>query len=150
MGIIILVYYVGLGIGVFFIIVALIFLIVMSVKRKVEFGLTIKMLGALLMGLLILWITMPSLKFVITKDFEVINGQCTIEITKDGRYTDWSFNMIDMGDQFSFIEMPKLDAYGKATPYYCEITVTKDHMWEIDYKIYDFKTRKLIDSYSGG
>ncbi|KOS68693.1 hypothetical protein AEA09_09165 [Lysinibacillus contaminans] len=150
MGIIILVYYVGLGIGVLFIIVALIFLIVMYVKRKVEFGLTIKMLGAFLMGALILWITIPSLKSVVTKDFEVINGQCTIEITKDGRYTDWSFNMIDTGEQFSFIETPELEAYGKATPYYCEITVTRDHMWEIGYKIYDFKTRKLIDSNNGG
>ncbi|MFJ5566189.1 hypothetical protein [Lysinibacillus xylanilyticus] len=149
MGIIIFVYYVGLGIGIFFIIVALIFLMIMSVKRKMEFGQTIKMLGALIMGLLMLWLTIPSLKFIVTKDFEVINGQCTLEIRQDGRYTDWWINMIDTDEEFSFVEMPELDAYGKASPYYCEITVSKDHMWEIGYKIYDFKTRKLIDSYNG-
>lgn len=149
MGIIIFVYYVGLGIGIFFIIVALIFLIIMSVKRKMEFGQTIKMLGALIMGLLILWVTIPSLKYIVTKDFEVVNGQCTLEISQDGRYTDWWFNMIDTDEEFSFFEMPELDAYGKESLYYCEITVSKDHMWEIGYKIYDFKTRKLIDSYNG-
>ena len=62
MGIIIFVYYVGLSIGIFFIIVALIFLMIMSVKRKMEFGQTIKMLGALIMGLLMLWLTIPSLQ----------------------------------------------------------------------------------------
>lgn len=42
--------------------------------------------------------------------------------------------------------IPELDAYGKSIPYYCEVTVTKDHMVEISYKIYDEKTRKLIIS----
>ncbi|MEK4244527.1 hypothetical protein MKZ20_04180 [Psychrobacillus sp. FSL K6-2684] len=107
---------------------------------------TIKTLGAFLMGLLLLWVTIPSLKYVITKDFDVVNSKCTIEISSSGRSSDSTFNMIDTDDQFSFSEIPELDAYGKSIPYYCEITVTKDHMWEMDYKIYDLKTRKLMDS----
>ena len=122
----------------------------MYVNREVAFLPTIKTLGAFLMGLLLLWLTIPSLKYVITKDFDVINGKCTIEISSSGRSSDSTFNMIDTDDQFSFSEIPELDAYGKSIPYYCEITVTKDHMWEIDYKIYDLKTRKLMDSHTGG
>ncbi|MGE7768877.1 hypothetical protein [Peribacillus sp. NPDC096540] len=100
------------------------------------------------MGLLLLWITIPSLKEVITKDFDVVNGKCTIEISSSGRSSDSTFNIIDTNDQYIFDEVPELDAYGKSIPYYCEITVTKDHMWEMDYKIYDLKTRKLIYSRS--
>ncbi|MFJ5770159.1 hypothetical protein [Psychrobacillus sp. NPDC093180] len=107
------------------------------------------MLSGFLIGLLILWMTVPSLKYVITKDFDVVNGKCTIEISSSGRSSDSTFNMIDTDDQFSFREIPELDAYGKSIPYYCEITVTKDHMWEMDYKIYDLKTRKLMDSRKG-
>ncbi|WP_339263079.1 hypothetical protein MKY07_15850 [Solibacillus sp. FSL W7-1472] len=114
-----------------------------------EFLSIIKTLGALLMGLLCLWITTPSLKSVITKDFDVVNGKCTIEISSSGRSSDSTFNMIDTDEQFSFMEIPELDAYGKSIPYYCEITVTKDHMWEMDYKIYNLKTRQLMDSHTG-
>jgi hypothetical protein len=34
--------------------------------------------------------------------------------------------------------------YGRAVPYYCEVTVTKDHEFEVSYKIYDAKSRDLI------
>lgn len=121
----------------------------MYVNREMKFLLTIKTLGAFLMGLLLLWVTIPSLKYVIMKDFDVVTGTCTIEISSSGRSSDSTFNMIDTDDQFSFSEIPELDAYGKSIPYYCEITVTQDQMWEIDYKIYDLKTRKLMDSRTG-
>lgn len=134
------------GLGVLFVIGTFISIMLMYVNREVEFLPTIKTLGAFLMGLLLLWVTIPSLKYVITKDFDVVNGKCTIEISSSGRSSDSTFNMIDTDDQFSFSEIPELDAYGKSIPYYCEITVTKDHMWEMDYKIYDLKTRKLMDS----
>lgn len=137
------------GLGVLFVIGTLISLMLMYVNREVEFLPTIKTLGVFLMGLLLLWLTIPSLKYVITKDFDVVNGKCTIEISSSGRSSDTTFNMIDTDDQFSFSEIPELDAYGKSIPYYCEITVTKDHMWEMDYKIYDLKTRKLMDSRTG-
>lgn len=132
-----------------FVIGALISLMLMYVDREVKFLPTIKTLGAFFMGLLFLWVTIPSLKYIITKDFDVVNGKCTIEISSSGRSSDSTFNLIDTDDQFSFSEIPELDAYGKSIPYYCEITVTKDHMWEMDYKIYDLKTRKLMDSHTG-
>ena len=132
-----------------FVLGALIFLMLMYGDGELEFLSIIKTLGALLMGLLCLWITTPSLKSVITKDFDVVNGKCTIEIYSSGRSSDSTFNMIDTDEQFSFMEIPELDAYGKSIPYYCEITVTKDHMWEMDYKIYDLKTRQLMDSHTG-
>ncbi|CAH0319224.1 hypothetical protein [Peribacillus butanolivorans] len=121
----------------------------MYIEREIEFWQTIKMLGGFLVGLLLLWMTIPSLKDVITKDFDVVNGKCTIEISSSGRSSDSTFNMFNTDEQFSFMEIPDLDAYGKSIPYYCEITVTKDRMWEMDYKIYDLKTGKLMDSHTG-
>jgi hypothetical protein len=118
-------------------------------KREIKFWPTIKMLSGFLMGLLILWMTVPSLKYVITKDFDVVNGKCTIEISSSGRSSNSTFNMLQTDEQFTFNEIPELDAYGKSIPYYCEVTVTKDRMWTMDYKIYDLKTRKLIDSHTG-
>ncbi|QKE72830.1 hypothetical protein HPK19_08435 [Arthrobacter citreus] len=52
--------------------------------------------------------------------------------------------MLDSDEVFSFRNIPKLDAYGKSIPYYCKVTVTKDHNVEISYKIYNPKTQKLI------
>ncbi|MGF9977987.1 hypothetical protein [Viridibacillus arvi] len=87
---------------------------------------------------------------LITKDFDVVDGKCTIEISSSGRSSDSTFNMLNTDEQFSFFnEIPELDAYGRSIPYFCEITVTKDHMWEMDYKIYDLMTGKLMDSHKG-
>lgn len=52
--------------------------------------------------------------------------------------------MQDTDEIFTFRDIPKLDAYGKSVPYYCKVTVTKDHNFEVSYKIYNSKTRKLI------
>ena len=125
-----------------------IFLILMYRKREIKFWPTIKMLSGFLIGLLILWMTVPSLKYVIMKDFDVVNGKCTIEISTSGRSADSTFNILQTDEQFSFNEIPELDAYGKSIPYYCEVTVTKDRMWAMDYKIYDLKTGKLMDSHT--
>lgn len=54
------------------------------------------------------------------------------------------FIMQDSNDIYSFKEIPQLDAYGRKIPYYCTITVTKDHMWEISYAIFDIDTKELI------
>ena len=121
-----------------------VFFIDMYIEREFEFWITIKILGAFLMGVCLLWITIPSLKSVLTKDFDVVSGKCTVEITSFGRSTHSTFNMLDTDEQFEFREIPDLDAYGTSIPYYCEVSVTKDHMWGMDYKIYDLKTRKLV------
>ncbi|WP_176526073.1 hypothetical protein [Bacillus sp. AFS001701] len=52
--------------------------------------------------------------------------------------------MQDTDEIFTFRDIPKLDAYGRSVPYYCKVTVTKDHNFEVSYKIYNSKTRKLI------
>ena len=147
--IIVFIYYFLFSLGVLFVIGSAIFFIRMYRKREIKFWSTIKMLSGFLMGLLILWMTVPSLKYVITKDFDVVNGKCTIEISSSGRSSNSIFNMLQTDEQFSFNEIPELDAYGKSIPYYCEVTVTKDRMWTMDYKIYDLKTRKLSDSHTG-
>lgn len=87
---------------------------------------------------------MPSLKYVINEEFDVVKGNCVIDIEKNGLYPDVTFIMLDTGDFYSYMDMPDLDAYGKGVPYYCEVTLTKDHAFEIGYKIYDIETRELI------
>lgn len=146
---IILMYFLLFGIGVLLAIGGAFFFVFMFVERDVDLWKTLQGLGALLIGVLFLVITVPSLKYVIMKDFDVVSGKCTIDVSSSGRTSDTTFNMVDKDEQFMFNEIPDLDAYGEAIPYYCEITVTKDHMWEMDYKMYDLKTRKLVDSHTG-
>lgn len=148
-GVIVSYYYFLFSLGVLIVIGSAIFLILMYRKREIKFWSTIKMLSGFLIGLLILWMTVPSLKYVIMKDFDVVNGKCTIEISSSGRSSDSTFNMLQTDERFNLNEIPELDAYGKSIPYYCEVTVTKDLIWTMDYKIYDLKTRKLIDSHTG-
>lgn len=148
-GVIVFYYYFLFSLGVLIVIGSAIFLILMYRKREIKFWPTIKMLSGFLIGLLLLWMTVPSLKSVIMKDFDVVNGQCTIEISSSGRSSNSTFNMLHTDEQFSFNKILELDAYGKSIPYYCEVTVTKDRMWTMDYKIYDSKTRKLIDLHTG-
>ncbi len=103
-----------------------------------------KFIGALLMGVLCLMVTLPSLKYMLLKEYDVVKGDCTIEITSSGRSTESTFAMRDTDELFYFTHIPELDAYGKSIPYYCEVTVTKDHEFEISYKIYDVNSRELL------
>lgn len=103
-----------------------------------------KTFGAIFIGGLFLWITLPSLKYVVLKEYDVVNGNCVIEIDSSGRSSLADFKMLKTSEIFTFMDIRELDAYGKAIPYYCEVVVTKDHMFEIGYKIYDAETRKLI------
>ncbi|WP_146137264.1 hypothetical protein [Planomicrobium soli] len=91
-------------------------------------------------------ITLPSLKYMLLKEYDVVKGNCTIEVSSSGRSADATFRMPDTDDVFSFNDIPELDAYGKAIPYYCEVTVSEDHMFEVDYKIFDVETRELLQS----
>ena len=52
--------------------------------------------------------------------------------------------MLDTGDMFYCNHIPALDSYGKSIPYYCEVTVIKDYIFEIDNKIDDVYSRELI------
>ena len=104
----------------------------------------VKCLGYLFIGVLLLAVTLPSLKYIVLKEYDVVSGKCVIEIDSSGRSSEADFNMLNTGEVFTFKDIPDLDAYGKSIPYYCRVTVTKDHNFEIGYKIYDAKTRKLI------
>ena len=103
-----------------------------------------KILGILLLGVLLLAITLPSLKYVVLKQYDLVSGKCVIEIDSSSRSSEADFKMLNTDEMFTFRDIPALDAYGKSIPYYCEVTVTKDHMFEIGYKIFNAKTRKLI------
>lgn len=137
-------YYFMLLLGSLLVLFAVIFFIYTYVDKAFTLSNVVKTISALLIGVLLLAVTLPSLKYVVLKEYEVVSGKCVIEIDSSGRSSVADFIMLDTGEMFTFNDIPALDAYGKSIPYYCEVTVTKDHMFEIGYKIYDAKTRKLI------
>lgn len=137
-------YYVLLAFGVVFFVFGIIGFIYMWISKRFSFFNKLKAMGAVFLGCLLLWITLPSLKYMIFKEYDVVKGSCTIEIDSSGRSSEAIFRMPDTDEVFSFSDIPELDAYGKAIPYYCEVTVSKDHMFEVDYKIYDVESKKLI------
>jgi hypothetical protein len=121
-------------------------LIYMSMYKKFTLPKAGRALTWLLIGSLALWVTLPSLKYMIVKEYDVVKGSCTIEIESSGRHSRSTFHMLDAEERISFFEVPELDAYGKTVPYYCEVTLLKDHSFEIGYKIYDAKSRELLQS----
>jgi hypothetical protein len=137
-------YYLMLIIGVFSIIYAVFIFIYMYGDKGFAILQAGKVLGLLLFGALLLIITLPSLKYVVLKQYDVVSSKCVIEIDSSGRSSEADFKMLDTDEIFTFKDIPDLDAYGKSIPYYCKVTVTKDHNFEIAYKIFDAKTKKLI------
>ncbi|MFF2176378.1 hypothetical protein ACFVT8_07965 [Lysinibacillus sp. NPDC058147] len=137
-------YYFILVLGFLFVIMSVIVFIFMYVEKEYPFLNVVKTVFGFLFGIFLLVVTLPSLKYFIQKDYDVISGNCTIEVSSSGRSAEATFNMIDTNEQYYFSEIPSLDAYGKSIPYYCKVTVTKDHIFEIGYEIYDVKSRKLI------
>lgn len=140
----ILLYYFILILGVLFVLGAIFTFVAMYRNKDYTILNVGKSFGIFLIGVLFLAITLPSLKYVVLKEYDVVRGKCVIEIDSSGRSSEADFKILDSGEIFTFRDIPALDAYGKSIPYYCEVTVTKDHMFEINYKIYDVKTRKLI------
>ncbi|PUB12644.1 hypothetical protein C8K15_109143 [Paenisporosarcina sp. OV554] len=137
-------YYFMLILGALFVPFAVVFFIYMYVNKELTLLNAGKTIAAFLIGVLLLVCTLPSLKYMLLKEYDVVKGGCIIEITSSGRSTEATFDMLDTDELFSFTHIPELDAYGKSIPYYCEMTVTKDHMFEIGYKIYDVNSRELI------
>lgn len=137
-------YYAMLIVGVLLVIMSISTITAMYSGRKYTILIVGKSLVFLLIGVLFLAATLPSLKYIVLKEYDVVRGKCVIEIDSSGRSSEADFKMLDTDEIFSFRDIPELDAYGKSIPYYCEVTVTKDHMVEVSYKIYDAKTRKLI------
>ena len=139
-----LVYYFGLCVGFLLVIFAVYSFIQMYRKKAYPFIKIGKASGAIVLGALILIVFLPSLKYMLLKEYDVVKGKCVIEVDSAGRSTMADFIMQDSNDIYSFKEIPQLDAYGRKIPYYCAVTVTKDHMWEISYAIYDIDTKELI------
>ncbi|WP_078410776.1 hypothetical protein [Priestia abyssalis] len=137
-------YYFILILGVLFVLAAMFIFIAMYSNKDYTILNVGKSFGIFLLGVLFLAITLPSLKYMVLKEYDVVAGKCVIEIDSSGRSSEAGFRILDSDEIFTFRDIPALDAYGKSIPYYCEVTVTKDHMFEISYKIYDVKTRKLI------
>jgi hypothetical protein len=137
-------YYLMLGLGALFLIGAVIAFIAMYVDKDYPLLDIGKCLGSFLVGVLLLTVTLPSLKYVVLKEYDVVSGKCVIEIYSSGRSSEADLEMLDTDEVFSFRDIPELDAYGKSIPYYCKVTVTKDHKFEISYKIYNAKSRELI------
>ncbi|RFU61094.1 hypothetical protein D0466_19100 [Peribacillus glennii] len=137
-------YYLMLILGVLFVVGSAIYFILMLIDKDYPLLEISKCFLAFLFGVLLLVVTLPSLKYVVLKEYDVVSGKCVIEIDSSGRSSEADFEMLDTDEMFSFRDIPALDAYGKSIPYYCEVTVTKDHEFEISYKIYNAKTRKLI------
>lgn len=137
-------YYAMIIIGILLVIVA-VFRFISMYRGKDYTVLNVgKILVALSFGVLCLVITLPSLKYVVLKEYDVVSGKCVIEIDSSGRTSEADFKMLNTDEVFSFRDIPALDAYGKSIPYYCKVTVTKDHKFGVSYKIYDAKTRKLL------
>ena len=139
-----IIFYIMLILGALFVIFAVFLLIMIYVEKEFSLFNVGKCIGMLVVGVLFLAVTLPSLKSVVQKEYDVVSGKCVIEINSSGRSAEADFKMLDTDEYFYFRDIPALDAYGKSIPYYCEVTVTKDHMFEIGYKIYDAKTRKLL------
>ena len=139
-------YYAMLILGLVLLFIGVFGFIYMYKEKEFTIFNTLKAFLSLILGGLLLVITLPSLKYMIFKEYDVVKGSCTIEIDSSGRASEASFKMPDTDDVFFFRDIPDLDSYGRAVPYYCEVTVTKDHEFEIGYKIYDAKSRDLIQT----
>jgi hypothetical protein len=139
-------YYAMLLIGAALLLIGVFWFIYMFKEKEFTISNTFKALISLIFSGLLLFITLPSIKYMLFKEYDVVKGNCTIEIDSSGRTSETSFKMDNSADIFYFRDIPDLDSYGRAVPYYCELTVTKDHEFEIGYKIYDSKSRELIQT----
>jgi len=139
-------YFLMFGLGIVFFSISLIYIIQMYDDRKITFSKGSKTIAILSLGIFLLIITLPSLKYILFREYVQLDGACAIDIDTSARTAEASFEILDTGEIFSFRDIPELDIYGKKAPYYCTLTVTKDHNWEIGYKIYDLKTKELIVS----
>lgn len=137
-------YYFMLFLGIFLIAMAVIMGVVSYKLNEIRLKQIAKIFVALLFGTVLLMMTLPSLKSMVLKEYDVVEGNCSIELTSTGRYGEAEIVMHETGEWFSFIDIPDLDAYGKAIPYFCEVTVSKNHEFIISYKIYDVSSRELL------
>ncbi|WP_260357119.1 hypothetical protein [Peribacillus frigoritolerans] len=73
-------YYFMLILGSLLVLFAVIFFIYTYVDKAFTLSNVVKTISALLIGVLLLAVTLPSLKYVVLKEYEVVSGKCVIEI----------------------------------------------------------------------
>lgn len=137
-------YYFILVLGILFVTGATGYFIYTYINKEFVLFDVVKAIGIFLLGTLLLMMTLPILKSMLLKEYDVFQGECRVEIAPFGRGTEAIFNMVDIGEQFTFSDISELNAYGKSVPYYCEVTVSKDHLYGIDYKIFDAESHELL------
>ena len=98
-----------------------------------------------IVGIVLLWMTVPDLKAIVFKDFVEVNGSCTIDQNSGRRHSEPVVTIVELNESFTFRNKPELGAYGPAVVYDCTLKVTKDHAFGIAYEIYDKKTKKLLE-----
>lgn len=144
-GSILLFYYAMLAIGVVLFILGA-FLLVMALQERVDsYFEFLKPIGMIVLGGLLLYITLPSLKQIVTKDFKVVADECTVDFFEGGARggNSYTINFKD-GRYFDFQDGPYLDSYGENFTYFCEVKQTKNEKFEVSYKVYDKQGGKLL------
>ncbi|WP_204415292.1 hypothetical protein [Bacillus tianshenii] len=139
-------YYAMLILGMVLLFIGVFWIVFMWKEKEVTVSNIFKVLLSFILSGLLLVITLPSLKYMVFKEYEVVKGTCTIEIDSGGRTSSVTIRMVEMDEIFDFRKIPDLDSYGRAVSYYCEVTVTKDHEFGIGYKIFDIESRELIEA----
>lgn len=97
-------YYAMLLIGVVLLFIGFFWFIYMFKEKEFTISNTFKALISLILSGLLLVITLPSLKFMLFKEYDVVKGNCTIEIDSSGRTSEASFKMDNSADVFYFRE----------------------------------------------
>ena len=97
-------YYAMLILGLVLLFIGVFWFIYMYKEKEFTIFNTLKAFLSLILGGLLLVITLPSLKYMIFKEYDVVKGSCTIEIDSSGRASEASFKMPDTDDVF-FLEI---------------------------------------------
>lgn len=136
-------FYVILGIGTVGFILSVVLLILSLLDGVTHWFSYVKIFGVFLVSILLLYVTLPSLKQVLTKDFVTTSGICTVDYADSGRNMSYYLDF-ENGQSFNFEDGPYIDAYGEKYKYYCEVRQTRNEKVDIDYKVYEKKDGKLI------
>lgn len=137
-------FYVVLGIGTIMFIFSVVAFILSLLDGEAGLFSYIKIFGAFLLSILLLSLTLPSLKQVVTKDYVMTSGICTVDYAISSRNNMTYYLDFENGESFNFENGPYIDAYGEKYKYYCEVHQTRNKKVDIDYKVYEKKGGKLI------
>lgn len=142
----VLFYYAILAGGVVCMVLSVLLYFWLREDNGIEFSLFFRLVLLCLFGVGLVWYSAPSLKYVVYHDYATTKGVCTVEYNDESKPRTIDLYYDETGDYFSFLDRADLGAYGPDVPYTCHVTTTKDHEFEISYRIYDFKTDKLLYS----